>query len=254
MAMHEKSLVTATGGRRGNVAHEDKATRWLLAGGVVGPLLFVVVLLIEGATRPGYNAWRTFGSQLSLSDQGWEQVANFLLCGLLCLGFALGLRRALGGGRGAIAGPVALAVFGTALIVAGIFKTDPGLGYPPGVPASSSPTPYGAVHALAGLFVFVSLAVACFALAWRFAGTLRQRGWALYSAVTGVIVLLSLVFCNVAANQIMNGTQPNAPAGLLQRIGIIAGWIWAAALAWRLLRSSQNEGAPSAPRAHQAAG
>ncbi len=27
---------------------------WLLAGGVVGPLLFIVVFLIEGATRPGY--------------------------------------------------------------------------------------------------------------------------------------------------------------------------------------------------------
>jgi hypothetical protein len=76
-------------------------------------------------------------------------------------------------------------------------------------------------------------------LAWRFAGTPGERGWAIYSAVTGVIALLSLVFSNVAANQIVNGTQPNAPAGLLQRIGIIAGWVWIALLAWRLLRMAR---------------
>lgn len=237
--MGKQMTPTIEQARQASARPGTRMTRLLLTGGVIGPLLFLVVLLVEGATRPGYSAWRQFGSELSLSSQGWEQVANFLMCGLLCLGFAVGLRRALGGGRGAVAGPVAMAVFGTALIVAGIFTTDPGLGYPPGVPAPSTPTPHGAVHALAGLFVFVSLTAACVALAWRFASTPGERGWALYSAVTGVIALLSLVFCNVAANQIVNGTQPNAPAGLLQRIGIIAGWVWIALLAWRLLRTTR---------------
>src|SRR5207302_3377881 len=93
-----------------SIAKDDRATRWLLAGGVVGPILFVIAFLVEGATRPGYNAWRHFVSQLSLSSQGWEQVVNFLVCGLLCVGFAVGLRRAIGSGRGATAGAVALAI------------------------------------------------------------------------------------------------------------------------------------------------
>ncbi len=42
-------------------------TRLLLACGVVGPFLFTSVLLIEGATRPGYNPWVQAGSALSLS-------------------------------------------------------------------------------------------------------------------------------------------------------------------------------------------
>lgn len=213
---------------------ERLGTRTLLAGGVVGPALFVIVLLIEGATRPGYNAWRQFGSELGLSSQGWEQVANFLMCGLLCVGFAAGLRLALRGGKGAVAGPIALAVFGAALIVAGIFKTDPGLGYPPGVPALASPTSHGMVHALAGLFVFVSLSVACFALARRFAGDARWRGWAAYSILTGVVVVGSLVFSNapwLAALEL---------AGFIQRIGIFAGWTWIALLAARLLRSARS--------------
>src|SRR5260221_12460139 len=85
--------------RRNGILNGERLTRLLLAGGLVGPLLFIVVLLIEGATRPGYNAWRHFGSQLSLGDQGWEQIANFLICGVLCVGFALGLRRVLNRGR-----------------------------------------------------------------------------------------------------------------------------------------------------------
>ena len=45
-------------------------TEFLLGCGVVGPLLFIIVFLIEGATRPGYNAWRTDVSYLALSNQG----------------------------------------------------------------------------------------------------------------------------------------------------------------------------------------
>jgi hypothetical protein len=205
-------------------------TQALLRGGMIGPALFVVVLLVEGATRPGYSAWRNFGSQLALSNQGWEQVANFLMCGLLCLGFAAGVRRALGGGMGSVAGPMALAVFGMMLIVAGVFVTDPGNGYPPGVPVPvGGPTAHGAIHAVAGLFTFVSLGIACFALARRFAGNPRWRGWAAYSILTGVVVVLSLVVSNV---------PPLADfAGLIQRVGIIGGWTWIVLLAARLLNA-----------------
>lgn len=220
----------------------DRITRTLLMGGMVGPALFVIVLLIEGATRPGYSAWHQFGSELGLSSQGWEQVANFLMCGLLCLGFAAGLRRALGRGKGAIAGPVALAVFSASLVVAGIFKTDPGLGYPPGVPALASPTPHGAVHALAGLFAFVSLSVACFTLARRFAGDARWRGWVAYSILTGMVVVLSLVVSNVPSLSDF--------AGLIQRIGIITGWTWIVLLARGYLLQSQ----PSVSTARSSAG
>ncbi len=114
----------------------DPTTRLLLACGAIGPALFVIVALVEGATRPGYSAWRNYVSDLSLSGYGWMQVANFLACGLLTVLFAVGLRRALRGGPGAAAGPLLLAVFGLALIVAGIFTDDPGRGYPPGVPAA----------------------------------------------------------------------------------------------------------------------
>src|SRR5579864_7245742 len=96
---------------------DTRLTRLLLAGGVVGPALFIVVFLLEGATRPGYSAWRDYVSDLSLSNQGWKQIANFIVCGLLSAGFAWGLRRALGSGKGATWGPLLLALFGVSLVV-----------------------------------------------------------------------------------------------------------------------------------------
>ena len=68
------------------------AVRLLLACGAIGPLLFIVIFLIEGATRPGYSVWQDAVSALELGEGGWMQSATFNVCGLLMLGFAIGLR------------------------------------------------------------------------------------------------------------------------------------------------------------------
>jgi hypothetical membrane protein len=74
-------------------------TRCLIACGAIGPLLFIIVFLIEGATRSNYNAWYNFVSDLSMGHQGGEQVGNFLVCGVCMLCFAVGLRRVLRSAR-----------------------------------------------------------------------------------------------------------------------------------------------------------
>src|SRR6266550_8344454 len=89
--------------------------RKLLYAGVVGPLLFIVVFLLEGFTRPGYSQWRHYVSQLATGDGGWMQVVNFLVCGTLVIAFAIALRETIKGTRGSIGGPVLIGLFGTAL-------------------------------------------------------------------------------------------------------------------------------------------
>src|SRR5260370_17386513 len=90
---------------------QSSVTRFLITGGAIGPLLFIIVLLIEGATRPGYSAWHNYGSSLSLGDQGWMQIANFLVCALLTLGFAIGLRQAFQSRSSSVFEPTFLPVF-----------------------------------------------------------------------------------------------------------------------------------------------
>ena len=222
-----------------NTARSGMITRRLVAAGLIGPPLFVAVFLIEGATRPGYSAWRNFVSQLATGDWGWIQVVNFLVYGLLVLGFAVGLRRALGSGRASIAAPVLLGVYGLALLVAGVFVTDPALGYPMGAPPIH--TTHGLIHGLAGLAAFGLLAAACFVMAWRFAGDAASRSWALYSLFTGLLVVACFILSNVFSVLDMQGALPNAPTGFVQRIAIIGGWAWIAVLAVHLVRNEKTQ-------------
>ena len=209
--------------------------RKLLYAGIVGPLLFIVVFLLEGATRPGYSAWRNFVSQLATGDLGWMQVVNFLVCGALVLAFAVGLRQAIKGSRGSVGGPVLIGLFAVALLVAGTFSTDPALGYPVGV--LEVHTTHGLIHGLAGLLAFTLLPAACFVMAWHFGAEPGARRWAVYSVVVGVVILVLFIAGNVTSTMDQQGTWHNAPTGLVQRVAIISGWTWIAMVALHLLRA-----------------
>jgi hypothetical protein len=211
-------------------------TRLLLLGGAVGPPLFVIVALIEGATRPGYNPIRNYVSDLAMSSQGWVQVVNFIVCGVLCLAFAVGFRRAVGDGCLINVATILFVLFSLGLIVAGLFTTDPHLDYPPGVPAGRT-TPHGAIHGLAGLVVFGSISAAALVLGFYFARAPDWRRWSPWSIVVGVLIPVCFVVFNVTATMDMSGNWPGAPTGLIQRVAIIAGWGWMAALAINLLVS-----------------
>lgn len=113
-----------------STGEQSAAMKLLLACGVIAPLLNSVVILILGAIRPGYNAWVVPDSNLELGEGGWIQITNYIVCGVLLLGFAIGLRLRLCTGRGSTWGPILLGIYGLTFIVTGIFVTDPVLGYP----------------------------------------------------------------------------------------------------------------------------
>jgi hypothetical membrane protein len=212
-------------------AGEQKVSiRLLLAGGAIGPLLFMVVFLTLGATRPHYSVWQDAVSALSLGEGGWMQSTNFIVCGALVLGFAIGLRRVLRTGRGSTWGPILLGIVGLSMIGAGIFVTDPGLGYPHEA-STITLTVHGTIHSLISLFAFISLPAACFVLARRDAADRASRGWAWYSVATGLLVVVFFVLTVVV-------TALNGPAGLTQRIFLIIGWSWIAGLSIRLMSRS----------------
>jgi hypothetical membrane protein len=205
----------------------------LLAGGAVGPALFVAAVLIEGATRPGYSAWRHAGSQLALGDQGWMQTVNFFVGGALLLGFAIGLRRVLRSGPGSTWAARLVAGIGLCLLLLGVFPINPGLGYPPGVPATYSL--HGAVHFLVGTLMFGLLSALCFVLARRFATSAGWAGWARWSRAVGVIVAVFFVATTAVASVDQGGAGPAAWDGLLQRIALFSGFAWLSLVASRLL-------------------
>jgi len=205
--------------------------RKLLWAGLVGPPLFIVVFLIEGLTRPGYSAWRHYVSQLATGPGGWVQVANFLVCGTLVIAFAIGLR----GATRSIAAPILLGLFGVSLLVAGVFSTDPALGYPPG--AAQVHTAHGMIHGLAGLGAFSLLPATAFVMAAWFARRESSKRWFGYSLAVGVVMIVAFIASTTSSTLDETGALPNAPTGFFQRIAIIAGWTWISMVALHFIRN-----------------
>ena len=217
----------------------------LLLCGVIGPPLFIVMFLIEGATRPGYSAWQTHVSYLALSNQGWEQIANFLVCGLLCIAFAFGLRRIWRTGRASLWGPLLVGLFGLGLVIAGVCVADPGGGYPPGAPINGNPqTWHGWVHGIDGGLLFnMVLPAACFVLARRFAAEPQDRRWATYSWMTGALILVISLASTIGLPIAENAGFPVVD-GLIQRIVIFIGWAFLSLVAlhlWREARKAKSD-------------
>jgi hypothetical protein len=147
--------------------YRHRVTKAMLGCGAVGSTMFVLVFLLDGATRMGYDPVYHPVSALSLGDRGWIQITNLVVAGLLMIVFAVGLRRALYPGQGAKWGPLLFGVFGLGLLFSGIFVMDPMQGYPPGAPSgiNSDVSWQHNVHDASGIVVFSSLPIACFVLA-----------------------------------------------------------------------------------------
>ncbi len=222
-------------------------TELALACGVVGAPLFVVVFLVEGARRDGYDPFREPVSSLALGSRGWVQQGNFVGTGALMLACAAGLRRASRQGRGGSRwGPRLVALYAIGLVGAGVFVTDP-VEY--GRPDPTSPGPAGirgALHVAFSMQVFAALGAA----AWAYARWFASRGelrWSAASAATATAVPAGILLFGQALER--DAHDPlGRRAGLIQRLTIGLGWGWLLALATRFLRDRSRQPGPRLPR------
>lgn len=200
------------------------ATRLLLSGGVVGAVLFVTVFTVLGATRAQYDSIRHFISILSLGEGGPAQIVNFVVGGVLIAGLGVGLGRQWQAGPGATWVPRLVSVAGVALAGCGVFIPDPSLGYPPGTPdVLITPLTWpGAIHYLWATTILLALSAAVL-LSIRRGLALGQRGLTAVSIATAVGAVGG---CGLAI--LLGGPDPVRLAGLLERIGVYAGWAWLA--------------------------
>ena len=215
---------------------ERRASRELLWCGVAGPILFVVAFSVEGALRPHYDSARMFVSLLSVGDQGWQQISNFLISGLLFVFFTLGLWPLVRNSPASRWGPVMIGAVGLGLIGAGVFVTDPASGYPPGAPlgigTDKPPSWHGGLHLLASILVFGGLPIACFVFARGFRSS-RDRLWMIYSHASGLGMLGFFAAGVVGATGVAGLVSVT---GWLQRVSISIGFAWVVMLALRHIR------------------
>lgn len=208
-------------------------TRRLLAAGIATGILVPLAVLIDGATRTGYSLWRNGVSQLGTGDRALLFAATFVIGGVLLALFAIGLRRALRGGKGATWGPIMLVVAAVGFVLGGLVPTDPALGYPTNETGTTSVA--AAIHQVAGLLIFAGLATAAFVIARRIAED--GRGWAIYSRVSGVLIIVFAFAAGIAYRLDTLEIWRPGPAGLLEQISLIVGYIWLVVIARHYLRA-----------------
>jgi hypothetical protein len=210
----------------------------VLWAGVIAPLLFTMAYLLAGASRPGYDPIRHQVSLLSLAEGGWAQTASFLVTGVLLVAFAIALRADLTGapvGRGA---PLAIAVSGVGFVVAGLFPTQPLFGYPPGTPEgmATDVSTSSLLHVTGAGLLFFGLIAAAFMLANRD----RRAGRTAWAIASFSVAVTILVFFGLSGGGPSGQLLFPAASGLLQRVSLVAGLGWVAAVALRCLRDAPN--------------
>ena len=194
----------------------------LLIVGMATAVLFLAVVLIEGAIRSGYNPVYHTGSELELGERGWIQRANFFVVGLGMFAFAAGINQALD----TLIGAVLLAIFGFGLFIAGVFAPDPVRGYPPGAPIEprAEPSSHARIHYAIAPVAFLAVLGACLAVALQL-----DAFWQRYTLVTavaglGMTVWTALAFQRDAAN-----------TGLVQRGLLFVYFTWIVLIGVHLL-------------------
>jgi len=188
-----------------------------LTGGVAGTVLFLAIYTIEGATRPGYNAWQQTISALSLGPDGWIQRADFILCGISVLWLAVVWRQILTGGLSARWYPIVHGLEGLGLLGVGIFTQDP-------------------LHTACLIVIVSAMSVGLLVIARRFWSTPRWRGWAWFTVVCGLWPMVAMSFFGIALNP-HSGLSPYA--GLIERLATSPDIVWGAVILFPLWAGSK---------------
>ncbi|GAA2336987.1 DUF998 domain-containing protein [Dactylosporangium salmoneum] len=197
--------------------------RFLLGCGTVAGPLFLTTVLVQEATRVGFDPSRHPLSALSLGDFGWIQTTNFVVTGLLAAAGAVGARRVLGSGPARTWGPRLLGVFGLALVAAAAFVTDPVSGFPAAGTGAATPSWQGQAHNTAALVSGLALDAASIVFARRFLSR-GQHAWAAYSIAA------------VAADLAAAGIAATTGDFRWLLLGGAVTWTWASAISLKLLR------------------
>lgn len=179
--------------------------------GIIGPIFFTLLVIIESLIQPGYSQIFNDISDLGLGPYGIIQNISFIVFGLLSIGFAIGLGANLPHRAGKAVKWLVI-VFGVCIILAGVTL----ILTPAGVIYAKDVVSHGLVSAIA----FLVIIVAQF-LTWQALRGSNSDIWGcyrIYSLLSGLLSIFTLI--------ILSYTQFSSFHGATERLFIAVWLIW----------------------------
>lgn len=202
----------------------------MLLGGIAGPALFAVLVLLCGALRPDYDHFAQFISELGEDGGEFAALMNylgFMVPAALILLFAAALPAQFARSTHSVAGALLVGLFALGMFTAGVFSCD-------ATCTPATPTMEQRLHDVASIVAFPSLILG--ALVWGVL-FLRTPGWRSFGhfSIGCAVVSVALLVAMVASTDTRSGT------GALQRglLGVL--FLWLSLMALRLWRKSSAD-------------
>jgi Predicted membrane protein len=185
--------------------------RFFALCGVIAPILFTFLVIVESLIRPGYSQIFNDVSDLGIGPYAIIQNINFIIFGLLSIGFAMGLGANLQHRAGKAAKWLVI-VFGLCIILAGatLFSVGSDVTYAKDVVS------HGLVSAIAFLVIIVAQFMTWLALKGN--SSAMWGHYRTYSLISGLMSILTLV--------ILSYTQFSLYHGATERLFIAVWMIW----------------------------
>ena len=201
---------------------QSRAVRLAARGGVLGPILFTALVILGAALYDGFSHVSQKISELGGEGARYAllQNVNFLLLGILVVGFSWALARA--DGRLTL-GAALIGVFGVSSCIANALL--------PCDLACSGETTVGLLHNITGLAGFIAAIAGMIVLSRSWRGDPNWRSQARFTLAAAVVAIGGLVW--FVATQALDA---QSLAGIAQRTFIAALLTWIAVTAGRLTR------------------
>ena len=181
-----------------------------LCCGAAGAVLFSLVYFIFGLISSHYYVLQQPVSDLLHVPYGWVQAINCEVNGLLICLFAIGLYKEMRGGFGDVLIPACNVITGLAVMLLGKFNN-------------------GECVIFWYLVIFLSVLITVLLMAYRFAIDARWPGWANYSVICALLIILfSGIFSFLLINQ-------GAYLGVFERLAIVTRLVWMFFFTWRMM-------------------
>ncbi len=205
----------------------DQAVRLAGLGGVIGPVLFVMLVIVGGGLYDGYSHASQTISELGGDGAEYAllQNLNFVMLGLLVIGFSWALARVLGP---PYLGPALIGFFGLSSAIAnGLLPCDVGC---------EGETTVGLLHNITGLAGFIAAIAGMVILARRWRDDPIWQPHADFTRIAAFVALGGLAW--FVGTQALDAENF---AGVAQRVFVTALLLWTAVTAWKLHRQLETD-------------